>query len=872
MSESLYNIDKRVVFRETFQSADSVRKNGGSVSSNITFVNGKCYMNDASSRITYKPFKINSNTTLRLRYKILNGTTTLGSESSPCFGVYSAVNSRYYITFDNNGYIGVMVSGAGTSSGIVPDYNEHEIVITRTAFYMDGVLLTTLSTGTATPNAQLIIGSLGSGFNGVIEYSLAEIYNKPLTASEVKLLYNNNLYSTLPAVITDNTPNCFEGNAPPYSAGAYIEVPDNDLLTFGDGAGNDQPFWMSCWVYINTFFNGMGFIDKNTGGYEYGLHYNGAFDFNINSRNGNIPRVDYEFFNPLLKTGFYHITVQYDLSNVYGYVNGQLIGTKPINPAYGGTYIGMTPTTSPVRIGIWQFYYPTNNKIWDVRIGSGTLTTQQVQDIYQGKRVGTERLWLPLCENAGNTRFDVSGNNLHGTLKGTQDGKYNVGKQNKFDYYTLFGGSVAAIYQNSPANSGVFINTSVYFPSNIINQTTWTIAIRGYYLPVYGGSGTNILFGNSSQINSARSIWLLNNGSNIGVRMPTIYNFTALTTNISNRYVSLIFRSDGSNVYLSVDGSIEEYITLTNPLLVFNCLNGAYANGGNSVGCGGYFWDLRTWNSDIGNTEALKYHNDEMTITPDHHYKLYGNNPTQDLTGNINGNIIAARPIAIPLQASNQQPVLPAMTDVTTALPVVQRSFREVFRLNANKGIVDQYGKPLTINGNVKIKQVGKSKGIYFGGTTSDYINCGNILNTELKDGFVIKMWYKPITIISNADVFTLKNSFLRYGANNTLRFNINNGGSVNVLATIKLNLPTLYIISIDREVSTSFCFNGSTFIGQTNLTGQYFIPNTNSLIFGSLTVPSKFILFDVSISTAGILSLEEATNIFSSEKNNFLP
>jgi len=131
-------------------------------------------------------------------------------------------------------------------------------------------------------------------------------------------------------------------------------------------------------------------------------------------------------------------------------------------------------------------------------------------------------------------------------------------------------------------------------------------------------------------------------------------------------------------------------------------------------------------------------------------------------------------------------------------------------------------------------------------------------------------MWYIPITLTNSTDVFSLKNSFLRYGTNNTLRFNINNGGSVNVSSTIKAILPTLYIICIDGEVSTSYCFGGNTFIGRSNLTGQYFLPNTNSLIFGSQTAASKFTLFDMSISTAGILSLEEATRIYNSEKNLF--
>jgi len=868
------------VFRETFQSADSVRENGGSISAGITFSNGKCYMNDASSRITYKPFKINSNTTFRLRYRILNGTTTLGSESSPCFGVYSAVNSRYYITFDNNGYIGVMVSGAGTSSGIVPDYNEHEIVITRTAFYMDGVLVTTIATGAGTPNAQLIIGSLGSLFNGVVEYSLAEIYNKPLTASEVKLLYNQNLYSNLPAVITDNTPNCFEGNN-----AAYIEVNDSDLLSFGDGAGNDQPFWMSCWVYINTFAAGMGFINKLVSGsvYEYGLYYNGFFVFNMYSRNTLTPRVEVSILTTP-KTGFSHITVQYDLNNVYGYINGVLVKTQAINPAYGGTYIGMTPTTAPVRIGYWQSTYPTNNKIWDARIGTGTLTTQQIQDIYQGKRVGSERLWLPLCENAGNTRFDVSGNNLHGTLKGTQDGKYNVGKQNKFDYYTLFGGS-------SKGNVSLPINTSntyfiqipsVYYKSVAFRFLPNFISVSSNTSLILGGTlgGSSVLYptfefrpASSCLTLRTNSGFLLFDGSENSVNVPiTYFNDSKVHTIIA--YIS------GLTVNLVVDGVYKGYVTTTigniNILGTtgLGCLGGVF-------GWQGYVWDFRTWDNEITQEEALKYHNDTMTVSPSHKYSLTGDNPAMDLIGTNHGTIGFNRPLAIPLLASNQQPVLPAMTDVTTTLPVVQRSFREVFRLNANKGIVDQYGEPITVNGTILLKQFGKSKGIYQkGGNSNNLLVNGNNILPQLTDGLIVKTWIIPNRHVTYSPIVSIQptTGYYHLGTDGPSTFSLRINSASNILAITyaPLREPVLLIACVEREKYMLCVFSKNGLVGYSQIVSQYMIPLTNTnirfLIDGSGLNTSIATILDLSISTAGILSLEEATNIFSSEKNNFLP
>lgn len=689
MSKSLYSADKRIVFYESFQSEAAVRKNGG-VPTNVTFNNdvGVLSGNIGSGNYYVKyGWKFNtSRYSIRIKVKI-SALSTVGSFYLVGIRSTTSISSGLYI------YNGVLyldhIGGYITLNSSPIDNLYHEYVVTKNLtafeFFKDG---NKIGSGTVNNNFSgfPFVGYDSTNANKTIEISLAEIYNKALTASEVKLLYNQNLYSNLPAVITDNTPNCFEGNN-----NAYIEVNDNNLLSFGDGVTN-QSFWVSMYAYSTKQGDTtIRYVAKESSSVtterEYRLFFqtsSGFYFFDvINTNSTSYLRVSTNInlsFNPV------HLLFAYNGSKtILCYINGVLIASSTTEV---GTFIAMQNSPTPITLGTnagSSAKLLQNNFIWDVRIGSGTLTTQQVQDIYQGKAVGTERLWLPLCENAGNTRFDVSGNGFHGTLKGTQDGKYNVGKQNKFDYYSLT-----------------------------------------------------------------------------------------------------------------------------------------------------------------------------------------GDNPVQDLIGNIHGTISMTRPINIPLLASNSQPVLPAMTDVSTTLPVVQRSFREVFRINANKGIVDQYGKPLTINGNVNIKQVGKGKGIYFGGTTSDYINCGNILNTELKDGFVIKLWYKPITMVNLTNVFSLKNSFLGYGASNTYRFNINNGGSVNTMSAIKPNMLTLYIICVDREVSTSFCFNGSTFIGQTNLTGQYFVPNTNSLIFGSLTVPSKFILLDVSISTAGQLSLEEATQVWVSEKINY--
>jgi len=876
MSKSIKSLDRRCIFRETFQSVDSVRKNGGVITSG-TVTNGKYLMTYRYDVITYPKISALRCKSFRIRYKVFSGTGSPGS--SAVFGIINPSNiaKRFYFGGDH----GIYYNGTATWPSFPFDNNEHEIVFTQGSFYVDGEFLTNISTAIdAFTYGNLYIGSVGGTYIGNVEIYLAEIYNKVLSASEVKQLYNQKLYNTLPAVITDNTPNCFEGNS-----NAIIQVSGSSLLSFGDGVGNDQPFWISAWVNYQ-WSNGtyMGIVCKELAPTANMAEY------------GAIIGADYITFT-IFNSGVYgsyltglyniprsrllmHLVFTYDGSKTAAglklYINGTGV---TLSTSMVGTYTGMAPTAKTVEVSSFRngsYKATVGQYIWDARLGSGTLTTQQIQDIYLGRRVGTERLWLPLCENAGNTRFDVSGNNLHGTLKGTQDGKYNVGKQNKFDYYSLFGGS-------SKGNIDLIINSlnnyfiqipSIYYKAIAFRFLPNPLSTSGGLQLIVGGTlgGSNQLYPTFQFESISGRLAFRNNtfgfqkfdGTGNSVSVPTTY------FNDNNVHTIIIFII-GLTVNLIIDGISKGYVTT-----VIGEINSLGTTGlgcyGGALGWQGYAWDFRTWDSEITQEEALKYHNDTMTVSPSHKYSLTGDNPAQDLIGTNHGTVSAVRPINIPLLASNQQPVLPAMTDVTTTLPVVQRSFREVFRLNATKGsITDDYGKPLTINGNVKIKQVGKSKGIYFGGTTSDYINCGNILNTELKDGFVIKMWYVPITTNNGTNVFSLKNSFLTHGITKP-RFNINNGGSVVTSAAVpKIYSPTLYIICVDREISLFYDFNKLGLASQQYLTGQYFVPNTNSLIFGSLTVPSKFILFDVSISTAGILSLEEATQIWVSEKQNYL-
>jgi len=872
MSQSLYNIDKRIIFRETFQSADSVRKNGGTITNTIfnngigEFSNGGIFYN----KIIPLVFSI------RIVFYYENAY-------AGCLMNYNDGNQPSRIFF-NIGQVtpNVLFVCIGPTYPIfnitlTPNTWNELIITSSVAAYLNGVLVTT---GTNNRTKPLNYISVGSGYSGKMK--LFEIYNKVLTASEVKLLYNQNLYSNLPAVITDNTPNCFEGNN-----AAYIEVPDNDLLSFGDGAGNDQPFWQSFWIKKNTTTD-VRIINKySTNNYEYSTYIYATGNITIGYFNlsgvgsigrGNNTTTDLN----TIKNTYHNVIITYDGSKT---VNGIRIYVNKIEPVQyvaggSGVYNGMSNSITPLTI-CYSSLLQSNEGIFDFRIGSGTLTTQQVQDIYQGKRVGTERLWLPLCENAGNTRFDVSGNNLHGTLKGTQDGKYNVGKQNKFDYYSLFGGSSKAntmFRYVQPAGSPV----NIWIPS--INVKAFAIRFFGctinpnssYYI-IYGNSVFTVRFASSGNLylivryNSVDNTF---NGTNNTIAIPS-------TSTLDGKYHSLCIYLDGTNLHCVLDGVYKGYVTFAYTQVPIS--DGIGYGSSNDYSVDGLYYDFRAWkDAYLSGDEALKYHNNTMTVTPQHQYSLIGSNPVKDLIGSNDGIINRATPLHIPLLPTGSTSILPYMSEITT-LPVVQRSFREVFRLNANKGIVDQYGNKLlfTGNGGFVVKKHGKVNGMFFHSDASNFTDIDTTLNSKLNDGFIIKIWLNPIyqnnpsgvRIVSNhnpTNGFSLRsdvqNKYFRVYYNFvSVTFNSSSN-------SLLLNTNTLILYSQYKEMYSFQVFNKNGLVSSQNGINQYYINNNYNIGIGSQgnTQPFYGTIFDLSISTAGILSLEEATAIYNSEKNNY--
>jgi hypothetical protein len=196
MKEALYHIEAptRIVFRETFESEQSVRRNGGTPT-DVTFSKGAASFNGTSSRIDY-PQQLVSDLSVSFR-----AIVKYDSLPANC------------VLFDHEdiGVLGSKTANLNYRRAPAQDFSctiaadvQYEIVVTLSnlgaiKMYLDGVLQSDTAQGgfAATAN-DFVIGALGSGaFWLPGEFYLFEIYNCTLTATEVSNLHENRRFRNI---------------------------------------------------------------------------------------------------------------------------------------------------------------------------------------------------------------------------------------------------------------------------------------------------------------------------------------------------------------------------------------------------------------------------------------------------------------------------------------------------------------------------------------------------------------------------------------------------------------------------------------------------------------------------------------------------
>jgi len=207
--EALYNTNRNIIFKETFNSENDVRRNRG-VPVNVDFSDGVGSFNGTSSYIRYlfNNIKFN-NFSIRIKIKSKEAvnkpyisTRDVSTTQGLVFRLEDTYKFRSYIDF------GALVPNALTNN--IYELNKWYEVVTTVdrndviKIYVDSIKgedsvdISSLSTVDININSLLTIGKAqdSADFSNC-EIDLVEIYNKALSAEEVSNLYNNTTYKDI---------------------------------------------------------------------------------------------------------------------------------------------------------------------------------------------------------------------------------------------------------------------------------------------------------------------------------------------------------------------------------------------------------------------------------------------------------------------------------------------------------------------------------------------------------------------------------------------------------------------------------------------------------------------------------------------------
>lgn len=204
----------------------------------------------------------------------------------------------------------------------------------------------------------------------------------------------------------------------------YINILDSANLDFGDALGNDKPFSLEFFGYIEAGTTGRGIITKGTDTLrEYGLFISTTNRINIALYSGGLSNRLSVYYPTVLTSGWYHIVGTYDGSKANSglklYLNGTLLTVTNDNT---GTYAGNNVNTGTVSIGRWfsngSGYL--SGKAIVARIWNRVLTQSEIIKLYSNGLLGVNALpisdvganntdlFSPLDFNVGYTTVDAT--------------------------------------------------------------------------------------------------------------------------------------------------------------------------------------------------------------------------------------------------------------------------------------------------------------------------------------------------------------------------------------------------------------------------------------------------------------------------------
>ncbi len=772
--------------------------------------------------------------------------------------------------------------------------------ITSPSVYVNGNIISNnalgnISTGlkiitiTTTTKFNITNGNLFKNSTNFGDSSIALFAVSPytLTRDEIQLLHNGGLYKDLSFPILENKSKCcFTGNN-----SAYLEAPIDSRFSFTDGV-NDKPFWLTFSTSFNVYQDAYPIVVKMgaSSKCEWGVYVSPVSNYILLGISNPSVSAYIERRYPLYSNVTYSIgytAASKTVNDIYCFANGLPI-TK-ISDIIVGTYAGQVAQNTPLQIGNSANYIIRgliSNNINFVKIGNGILSNQNAIDLFNGLNIGTEIEHWPLSESGGNIRYGVL-NGINLQLKATTDGNYNVGYQDVYDSDSQVGGCTKVYY----TPSALYTTEAARYPyrtaTPMLSGSTWTVSVRVTGLVIGAGVQEFIFLG----LNFSAST---NNGTtpmafNVG---GTGYSFngTGNTVNavakdifITPNEYTIIIKKNNFDYYLNINGISYGYITAAANTAQIDKLKYISPSANSSS----TYYDLRAFeNTVLTDAECLQQHNNTLAIIPTHAYHLLGDTPNLDLIGSLNLiNDIDLPSYTIPNKANNTC-ILKTYQPVTPSNPIQIRRgvISEVFKLKLQGSITDKYGKTITVNGNCPIIN-DVQKAVYFNGL-SNYLDCGNILNTEMKDGFIIKVWSK---MTGNFNHDTTGAGIISKFANMLGFYTVDVHSFVDgsiAAAGAKIpsplskkglyNVPCLTIFQIYKEKSRVFVFTDELKGSYQVEKNIYIHDTTQSLIIGKGLASSaneQFVglIYDLSISVGGVLTLQEAYQIWASEKNKYL-
>lgn len=318
-------------------------------------------------------------------------------------------------------------------------------VLSNSAYYLQDV---------GSNSYPITVGAANDGYNVNANIGQAFIYGRALSAAEINQNYHatkkkylveenivtnglvlnydfnkTNSYPGTGSVVTDLSTTGNNGslvNSPTFTSlngGGMVFNGTNQTLNVSSNPSSTNQITVSVWIKLANN-NGIGWIIGREAAYRI-LYENGAIYWVCATTNNSwyttgtsLTASDISVFD-----SWWHILATYDGSNNRIYLNGQLKSTGANisgNIANGQNLSIMFPTASGLVYG--------KGTIGEIKIYNRALSAQEIQQNYNATK-GRFLNALPPVRNGlvleldalsysgfGNTWYDLSGNNLNGTL------------------------------------------------------------------------------------------------------------------------------------------------------------------------------------------------------------------------------------------------------------------------------------------------------------------------------------------------------------------------------------------------------------------------------------------------------------------------